>query len=495
MGLVCAQAAIYAARNRAVICDCQHDQYDIKVKVRGNDQLQGVRRHPALDGKLSRGQGARDAVESESGGGILGAGRRQPAGRRRGRRRAHGREPEAVGLRRHRGVEVQPARQLGAAPQLDHDQRQPLAARAGRRGRPQPGSQADMLAFAKYAAAHWGGQLEEFIHTPLGYGIKNGQQVGLAFWGAATKPTTSTTSISRREPARRRAPRRRAGQRSGVGGGGGVRRQPRQPGGGFGLGGFSLRDAPGALGRPGRPRAQFPGAPDDFPENLRQIFYNIMMCESGGDPKIIEQPGGMAARSATTGSSSSTSRRGSRSAATAIRSTPRPRSSGCAPTCSTASAASSRGSARTRATSATRDRRGVVKRVAGLEEADARRRPDPVVARSFRERRRGPGRVDAAAGGLRPADPQCYSIHTFACASRWTSCRSPATARATRRSRRRGAPDEALRARRARWSRPPRAGRCVRRLSSTGCRRLYCIVLIDSFATAPRPFLSRGLQI
>ena len=39
MALVCAQAAIYAARNRAHDHDCQHAQYDIKVKVIGNDQL------------------------------------------------------------------------------------------------------------------------------------------------------------------------------------------------------------------------------------------------------------------------------------------------------------------------------------------------------------------------------------------------------------------------------------------------------------------------
>ena len=30
-------AALYAARNRAVITDCQHDQYDIKVEVEGRD--------------------------------------------------------------------------------------------------------------------------------------------------------------------------------------------------------------------------------------------------------------------------------------------------------------------------------------------------------------------------------------------------------------------------------------------------------------------------
>ena len=35
-----------------------------------------------------------------------------------------------------------------------------------------------------------------------------------------------------------------------------------------------------------------PGAPDDFPASLRQIFYNIMICESGGNPKAVEEPGG-----------------------------------------------------------------------------------------------------------------------------------------------------------------------------------------------------------
>ena len=54
------------------------------------------------------------------------------------------------------------------------------------RGRPRRVARPTCCAFAKYAVEHWGGQLEELIHTPLGYGIKNGQQVPLAFWGAAT---------------------------------------------------------------------------------------------------------------------------------------------------------------------------------------------------------------------------------------------------------------------------------------------------------------------
>ena len=50
MPLVCAAAAVYAARNRATITDCQHDQYDIKVQVRGNDQLQKIGDTEKLDG-------------------------------------------------------------------------------------------------------------------------------------------------------------------------------------------------------------------------------------------------------------------------------------------------------------------------------------------------------------------------------------------------------------------------------------------------------------
>ena len=50
MGLVCAQAAMYAARNRAMITDCQHDQYDIKVKVVGTDNLQKIGDTGELEG-------------------------------------------------------------------------------------------------------------------------------------------------------------------------------------------------------------------------------------------------------------------------------------------------------------------------------------------------------------------------------------------------------------------------------------------------------------
>jgi TP901 family phage tail tape measure protein len=41
------------------------------------------------------------------------------------------------------------------------------------------------LAFGRYMAANFGSKLLELIHTPLGFGIKNGQAVGLGYWGDA----------------------------------------------------------------------------------------------------------------------------------------------------------------------------------------------------------------------------------------------------------------------------------------------------------------------
>jgi hypothetical protein len=39
------------------------------------------------------------------------------------------------------------------------------------------------LAFARYEVAHHGSQLAELIHTPLGFGIKDGRRVPLSYWG------------------------------------------------------------------------------------------------------------------------------------------------------------------------------------------------------------------------------------------------------------------------------------------------------------------------
>ena len=98
-----------------------------------------------------------------------------------------------------------------------------------------------MLRFAKYAIEHWGAQLEELIHTPLGYGIKNGQQVPLAFWAAATNADHfDHVHLADTDPAKAERGRRAAAGRS-------AGRRRRGPGGGLaaalgggGLGGFGL---------------------------------------------------------------------------------------------------------------------------------------------------------------------------------------------------------------------------------------------------------------
>jgi hypothetical protein len=45
------------------------------------------------------------------------------------------------------------------------------------------GSATQMLQSARFLAAKYGSRLKELIHTPLGFGIKNGKRVGLDFWG------------------------------------------------------------------------------------------------------------------------------------------------------------------------------------------------------------------------------------------------------------------------------------------------------------------------
>lgn len=47
------------------------------------------------------------------------------------------------------------------------------------------GSAGGMLRYARFMSSKYGGGLDELIHTPLGYGIKNGRKVPLSFWGSA----------------------------------------------------------------------------------------------------------------------------------------------------------------------------------------------------------------------------------------------------------------------------------------------------------------------
>jgi hypothetical protein len=294
MGLVCAQAAIYAARNRAVITDCQHDQYDIKVKVRGNDQLQGVGDTQQLSGDHAEAKARATPWSFGSGGGILGAGGGSLPIGGGGGGSLMGANPKlsvyADVAAQKFNLHVSSGRRPGAITTNGntslHDSGDAIDL---------AGSPADMLAFAKYAAEHWGGQLEELIHTPLGYGVKNGQQVPLSFWGAATNADhfdhVHLADTSPPDAQHLDGGPAQPGSGAGGGGGGGLGGGG-GGGGGLGLGGFGLEVHLVRWDGQGGRVPDVPGAPDDFPENLRQIFYNIMMCESGGDPHSTEAPGG-----------------------------------------------------------------------------------------------------------------------------------------------------------------------------------------------------------
>jgi hypothetical protein len=291
MPLVCAQAAIYAARNRATITDCQHDQYDIKVQVRGNDELQKIGDTEDLDGDHAKAKARATPWSFGGAGGILGAGGGSlPIGGGGGGplMGANPRLQPYVDVAARFGLHVSSGlRPVSITTNGNHSLHETGFAVD------LTGAQDDMLRFAKYAVEHWGGQLEELIHTPLGYGVKNGQQVPLSFWGSATNADhfDHVHLADTNPPAEDDLDGGPPGAGSGGGGGGG---------GGFvggggglgGLGGFGLQVHLVRWDGQGGRVPDVPGAPDDFPENLRQIFYAIMMCESGGNPRIIEEPGG-----------------------------------------------------------------------------------------------------------------------------------------------------------------------------------------------------------
>ena len=111
-----------------------------------------------------------------------------------------------------------------------------------------------------------------------------------------------------------------------------------------------------------------------------------------------------------------------------------------------------------------------------------------IVARSFRERRRGLAKMAPLPAGYGLRILKCNSIHTFGMRFALDLVWLARDGRVLRVDRGvAAAADEALRAG-ALGGRDRRGrGRCASPLSSTGCRRLYWLTLIDSFATAPRP--------
>ena len=448
MALVCAQAALYAARNRATITGCEHDQYDIKVQVVGNDQLQKIGDTEKLDGDHAKAK-ARATPWSFSGGGILGAGGGGlPIG--------GGGGGSLMGANPRMAVYVDVAAKqfnlhvvLGPAAQLDHRQRQPLAARDGLRGRPQrrPGRHAraspstprrtGAASSRSSSTRRWasGSRTASRSRSPSGAPPSNAQHFDHVHLADTDPPDAE--HLDDAGPAK---PGSGAGGDGAVGGGGG----------GFGgLGGFGLEvhlvrwDGQG--GRVG----DIPGAPDSIPANLRQLFFNVMICESGGDPHATEDPGGQrrAARALrplpVRHPDVGVGRRSRRPERRIARGAVDARVHALPPARLAAVGVRRREPPRLRVTD---ERLGGAARRAGG--GDARRRPDADRRAQLPRAPARPGQDDAAAAGLRAADPQVqldpHDRHALRPGPRVAG---PRRARRARRSRRRAAADEALRAR------------------------------------------------
>ena len=255
MALVCAQAAIYAARNRAVITGCEHDQYDIKVQVRGNDRCR-----PSATPRARRrprgGQGACHAVELRQRRGDPRRRRRQSAGRRRGRRPADGRQPRLqpyVDVAARFGLHVSSGLRPNSITANGNHSLHETGFAVDLSGAP-----GDMLRFAKYAAGtgaassrssstrRWasGSRTASRSRSPSGAPPRTPSTSTMSTSPTPTRPTPTSTTPARRARKRRR---RRRGRR---------RRRRRE------LGRRPGRVRPGgpprALGRPGRPRPRHP---------------------------------------------------------------------------------------------------------------------------------------------------------------------------------------------------------------------------------------------
>ena len=285
MGLVCAQAAQYAARNRAQLESCTREDYDVLVKVKGSDKLNNVGGTDAVDGHSaeakaratpwsfgSGGFGAGGGVLPVGGGGggsLMGADPRlqvyADAAAKFGLTVTSGRRPGDTGSYHGSGNAIDVA-----APMT-------------------PAGKAAMLKFANYAIEHWGSQLEELIHTPLGYGIKNGVKVSLQVYAAVNAEHYNHVHIADTDPAKPgedSGPPKASGDigsSPGLGGIGGTL----MAGGGFGLKVHLVR-YDGEGGRIG----DLSGVPGNIPGSVRQVMFNIMICESSGNPHAIEAPGG-----------------------------------------------------------------------------------------------------------------------------------------------------------------------------------------------------------
>jgi hypothetical protein len=286
MGLVCAQAAIYAERNGAHVTGCRHDQYDILVDVVGRDKLDDVRGTEQVDGDTAQAK-ARATPWGFGGGGGLGFGGGDgslPVGGGGGGS-LMGANPALkvyVDVAARFGLQVTSGLRPG-----DSDSYHGSGNAVDLAAPMTPEGEAAMLRFAQYAAAHWGGQLEELIHTQLGFGIKNGVRVA----PYATAEHYNHVHIADTDPPKSLDDE--AGPpKTGVPVGS-------APSGGFsgglgslGGGAFGLRVHLVRYDGGGGRVPDIGGVPDGVPDSLRQVLFNIMICESGGDPRALEAPGG-----------------------------------------------------------------------------------------------------------------------------------------------------------------------------------------------------------
>jgi Transglycosylase-like domain len=284
MGLVCAQAAIYAERNGAHITSCRHEEYDILVDVVGRDSLDNVRGTEEVDGDTAEAK-ARATPWGFGGGGFGfgGGGGSLPVGGGGGGS-LMGANPALevyADVAAKFGLQVSSGLRPG-----DNDSYHGSGNALDLAAPMTPEGKAAMLRFAQYAAEHWGAQLEELIHTPLGFGIKNGVRVA----PYAAEDHYDHVHIADTDPpnsADDEAGPPKAGVPVGSAPSGGF------SGGGGGLGGaFGLRVHLVRYDGSGGRVADIAGVPDGVPDSLRQVLFNIMICESGGDPNATEAPGG-----------------------------------------------------------------------------------------------------------------------------------------------------------------------------------------------------------
>ncbi len=291
MATVCLEAEHYAALNRAHVTSCRHEtgSFDVLVEVEGSDHLNDVGDTDELDGDRAHAKARATPWGTGGGIGLPGIGLPVGGGGGGGLMGANPGLKVYADVAARFGLVVSSGLRPGAT--TVNGTSWHASGNAIDLAPPEgmtPEGQRKMLAFAQYAAEHWGSQLEELIHTPLGFGIKNGVRVP----PYATADHYNHVHIADTDPP---AP---GDEDAGPPKNGGAVPAGPSPGGGLGFGGgggffglglhVHLVRWDGSGGR----APDIPGIPPGVPDSIRQLLYNIMICESHGNPRIIEPPGG-----------------------------------------------------------------------------------------------------------------------------------------------------------------------------------------------------------